>query len=97
MSLIMTKDGWKQLSPVCTNEVWELVSFNDKTHKYEPDSNGQLMHTGYTDHIKEAPPLYRGPLPSMEARRYILKQERDHEEWVETRNRMIEDRKSENE
>lgn len=38
--------------------------------------------------IAEAPPLYRGPLPSFECQAYIAKLDRDHKEWVTRRKQL---------
>ena len=77
MSCIMTKDGWRQLLPVCTNETWETMSWDPADRKYVSDLNGRLMKTAVVTHvvglIKEAPPIYRGRLPSPEAEAYCLR------------------------
>lgn len=35
--------------------------------------------------IEEAPPRYRGPLPSLECRAYVAKLDNEHVEWLAKR------------
>ncbi len=41
-----------------------------------------------TEPMEPAPELYHGPLPSLEAKSYIRKLEREHIEWVNRREQM---------
>lgn len=88
---VMTENGWRLLSPKCHNAVWELSVWDEKAKELVRDTGpiATLNFMGVTDHIKEAPPMYRGELPSKECLRYIAKLDRDHEEWLERRASMI--------
>ena len=49
----MTKDGWKQLTRPIHMEVWDRVSWNHISKKWEPDAYfGTLRCVGYTDHAE---------------------------------------------
>lgn len=41
-----------------------------------------------------APPIYRGPLPSLAAEAFIAEQEQAHVEWVERRAAMLAEREA---
>lgn len=73
------------------NQVWELVVWDPNVKKYVPDNGptATLRLTGYTDHIDECPPRYRGRIPTPETIAYCAKLQRAHEEWVERREVMM--------
>ena len=54
-------------------EVWELASWDEVDKKYVPDKGqlAQLRCVGVTDHIEEAPELYKGVLPTQRCRAFI--------------------------
>jgi hypothetical protein len=62
MSIIMTQNGWHQLSP------------------FPP-----------VVRIEEAPPRYRGPLPSFDCLAYIANLEAAHNEWQAKRKASMEE------
>lgn len=47
------------------------------------------LQTPITNVLVEAPPRYRGPLPSAEAMGYIAKLQGEHEEWIERRKELL--------
>jgi|SRR6185503_7984481 len=102
MSIVFAESGnhliepsWRQLSPTCVNQVWELAIWDPHDKKYVKDSGPQatlrLMDVIVSRKpiLKEAPPIYRGRLPSPEAIRFCANQQREHEEWVNRRANML--------
>jgi hypothetical protein len=92
---IMTKYGWAPLKPLCVNEQWVLSIWDPHQKKYVPDNGphatlrymGPIVSDGPI--LKEAPPRYRGRLPSLEAIGFCAKQQRFHDEWMERRANML--------
>ena len=74
---IFTADrGWVQLIPPTINEVWELVTFDEKTKKYVPDksANGTLHMMGTRPGLPSADVTlsrYTGTFPSQDAVNFI--------------------------
>lgn len=76
MSLIMTSEGWKQLSPKCENHVYERQSFNFKDQKWEKDNdlNARLRHVDTVDCLPSPAKernAYEGKFPSKDLCVYI--------------------------
>ncbi len=88
---IMTDEGWKLLKPPVSHEVWELVVWDDKEKKHIKDTGplAILQHIGWSDYIPEAPPIYRGALPSPEFKAYVRRIDGFHNEWIERRKALI--------
>lgn len=78
MTIIKTRRGWRQLGDglVTYREIWELQK--DGSIEYEGDTY---------DPLPEAPPRYRGPIPSFDARAYITRIRKDIDDSREHRNK----------
>lgn len=71
---IMTATGWKQLSPVCVNEVWETATYDAIEKKYVRDRDGHLRKMGVRSGLPtpaEERGSYTGELPSQQACDYV--------------------------
>lgn len=90
---IMTAEGWKMLVPPTVNEVWELVTFDEKKMNYVPvKENGQLRKMGTRPglapaHIEGG--FYRGPIPSERVCEYVNALKHDKIKYFDDGLRMI--------
>lgn len=74
MSLIMTANGWRQLSPTCENRVFQSVSYDFKAKEYVADKHGELRHVSTRSGLPssaEERGAYTGGFPSREVVNFI--------------------------